>query len=703
MVFLPRIRLAALDVSSRTGAVLGAFANGVSFQPNLLSRDSRGQALISGVAAASAFGWGSASHSVLRSVANRLPGARASVAGRLLSGLSVDVLAAVGGIAASRAVPARDDEPRARAVVRLVAGAVAATACAGVVADVLELRHGRLGGRTSLGAVAVTAWSLGFLLSRRGVMGAIALAGDTGGLVALAGGTDAGVVVAGGSSSSVALARETRRGHLSREVHVPVAVSAGLAVTAALLGLTWVESRLSAVAAGAAAATLGGEPEDNLALGRALVWATLGAAGWWALTRVNAMLTTASHAVERAHAARPTRPEVTGSPGSHIPWTDQSLEGRRWLTMTLTRERIEEVMGEPADQPIRLYAPLGAARTIQERAELLLAEIDRTQALRRPVFVLCTPTGSGYVNYVATETVELLTRGRCASASIQYSVLPSALSLARVGLGAVQTRIVLNGIVARLLDMPAHERPRFCMIGESLGAGVGMEPFAGQGIGAVDGVGLDAAIWLGTPAGNAWREQLWGGRPLGTPPAVGPGDAYLPRSIGDWLDLPAHERARVRFLFLDNGNDPVPKTAAPLLWRRPPWLGPDDQRPPGAPRHTWWIPVTTFFTTFLDLQNAMERTPGVFGEGGHDYRGVIPGAIRDVFRLEASESQMAAVGTALRRRELVWETRRRWLAALDRPSPSRERAMAEVTAAVSRWTGVYATQETVEALAASEV
>ena len=64
-----------LDVSARAGALLAAHANGSSYQPNLLSRASRDQAIISGVAAVTAFGWGTVSHSFLRSIADRLPGA----------------------------------------------------------------------------------------------------------------------------------------------------------------------------------------------------------------------------------------------------------------------------------------------------------------------------------------------------------------------------------------------------------------------------------------------------------------------------------------------------------------------------------------------------------------------------------------------------------------------------------------------------
>ena len=43
-----RIYSGGLDVSSRTGFLLGAFSSGLSYQPNLLSRGTRDQAIISG-------------------------------------------------------------------------------------------------------------------------------------------------------------------------------------------------------------------------------------------------------------------------------------------------------------------------------------------------------------------------------------------------------------------------------------------------------------------------------------------------------------------------------------------------------------------------------------------------------------------------------------------------------------------------------
>ena len=344
-------------------------------------------------------------------------------------------------------------------------------------------------------------------------------------------------------------------------------------------------------------------------------------------------------------------------------------------------------MGEPATQPIRVYAPLDAAATPEERVELLLAEIDRTRALERPAFALFSPTGSGYVNYVATETFEYLTRGNCASASIQYSVLPSALSLTKVDYATHQTRMLVNGITSRLLRCPPTSgRSSTCS------ARASARRSARRCSAAPAPPGPRGSGWT-RPSGSAPRPPPCGGRSCGAPaPSPSPrrsGRApfYLPRAIRDWQALPSRAQEQVRFLLLQNGDDPVPKFAAPLVWKRPDWLGPTDSRPPGSPRGTRWLPVVSFVTTFIDLQNALVPTPGVFQEGGHDYRLVIPETLKAVFDLDATDEQMERVEQALRARELEWEARRRWAKAQAKPTPERADAEDKVLSQLSEWTG----------------
>jgi len=72
---------------------------------------------------------------------------------------------------------------------------------------------------------------------------------------------------------------------------------------------------------------------------------------------------------------------------------------------------------------------------------------------------------------------------------------------------------------------------------------------------------------------------------------VGPGSVYLPRARPA-TGTPCRLRngPKLKFLFLKNGDDPIPKFGSTVLWRRPDWLGPNAQRPPGAPRGTRWMP-----------------------------------------------------------------------------------------------------------------
>jgi hypothetical protein len=396
-----------------------------------------------------------------------------------------------------------------RSLLRLTAGATSASAIAGVAANLLELTARRRGGRLLTLGATLGSWGVAFARVRHEQ----ARAGSA--------------PVDGGEAEE----------DVTRVVSIPAAVASGPVVSLSLVGVAVAESALSAAAARAAAVVLGGTSNDRRTAGRAVAAGALAGVGYAALSFATGKLIHAGEHLEEAHADPPTVAEVTGGPGSTIPWTSQSRESRRWLTMVLPAEGIAHVMGEPAVQPIRVYASLESAASAQERAALLLAEIDRTRALERSVFVLFSPTGSGYVNYVATETVEYLTRGDCASAAIQYSVLPSALSLGKVHGATQQTRIVVNGIVQRLLMMPAERRPRFLLFGESLGSQVSQELFEGQGLAGPTGIGLDAALWIGTPASTVWRRQITDGVDITQVPTVQPGGVYVTRSLRDWAGL----------------------------------------------------------------------------------------------------------------------------------------------------------------------
>ena len=154
----------------------------------------------------------------------------------------------------------------------------------------------------------------------------------------------------------------------------------------------------------------------------------------------------------------------------------------------------------------------------------------------------------------------------------------------------------------------------------------------------------------------------------------------------------------MRYLLLQNGDDPIPKFEARCCGAPPDWLGPDETRPHGAPRGTRWLPVTTFFTTFIDMQNALHPTPGVFGEGGHDYRQAIPEALRTVFSLTATDEQMARVQQALRLRELGWETNGGGMPPRRCRAAERTQVRSALDKTVSGWVGHEVDDAGVEAI-----
>jgi len=656
---------AHMDHGSSTGLIGAGIALGHSFQPNLLTRGTRDQAIISGATTAAAYGIFGAGDSIITAIASRISRAEdPSASARFAVALGIGAI----GAGAAALLSWREHESRNRAAGRLLGQGAAAVSGASVLATLAHIpevgRHRRMSYGTAalagLGSWAAT-------MPQKASPGSLMQPGFEGGTV----------------SGDQRFFEDS-----VREVSPAKAIAIAGGVAVAAYGLARVESALTHAMSRLATVAVGGEPQDHRMAGRVTsAGISLGVA-YFAVRQASALLSKGGGAVEPGLVNPPQTPEVTGSPASGLDWLKQTREGARWLSMALAPESINAVMGiTDAKQPIRVYASLDVVDSDQARVQVLLDEIDRTKALERKYFVLFSPTGSGYVNYVANETLEYLTHGDCASAAIQYSVLPSALSLGDVSLGTAQTRMVVDGIVSRLMAMPKNKRPKFFLFGESLGSQVSEEMFSHTWTYGPEGAGVSAALWIGTPSATTWRKQLWGNRTVTQVPEVGPGDMYLPRSIVDWKELPEAERKSVRYLLLQNGDDPIPKFGSQVLWRKPDWLGPNATRPLGAPTGTRWIPGSTFLMTFIDMLNALVPTPGTFAEGGHDYREVLPQAVMETWDLRASKAQMERVNDALRQRELAWELYRDWTAACAKPADHQAEAKAKVLHTAAKYTG----------------
>src|SRR5699024_8578677 len=129
------------------------------------------------------------------------------------------------------------------------------------------------------------------------------------------------------------------------------------------------------------------------------------------------------------HDDPPQSPLRSGSPASAESWASLGHAGRDFVRAGPTRDEIAAVTGQPALEPIRVYAGLAKDRDLAATASALVAELERTGAFEREAILILVTTGTGWVNEWVPSAFEYLTGGDSAIAAMQYSTLPSALAL----------------------------------------------------------------------------------------------------------------------------------------------------------------------------------------------------------------------------------------------------------------------------------
>ena len=444
----------------------------------------------------------------------------------------------------------------------------------------------------------------------------------------------------------------------------------------ALGGLTTVgygEHALSSLAGRRLAAVLPGGPEFWKLAGHAATLAALGAGGTAfygrAMRKVEAGTSTDDPVVESDEATRWTGPTVSGGPNSLVPWETLGREGRRHV-LTATRPTtsadrpegmpdlsIETVMDEPAKAtPVQVYVGLDSAPTAKERVDLALAEMERLGGFDRSLIMLVSPTGTGYVNYVAVAAAQYLSRGDVTTVTMQYSKRPSPLSLGKVGDAREQNRLLWLRILERV-NHSGGSRPRVVVFGESLGAHTSQDVFLHWGTMGPEALGIDRALWIGTPYGSGWMHEVTGPDRLD----VNKDTIAVVNDFAQLEALGTERLSRVRYVLLSHDNDGVTKFGPDLLVAAPAWLRPDrpapeavpNASPRGIPRMMHWRPIVSFFQGLVDMKNA--QLPGSYRAWAHDYRPDLARFISAVFDLPASPEQMARLESALERRETVRE------------------------------------------------
>jgi uncharacterized membrane protein len=366
------------------------------------------------------------------------------------------------------------------------------------------------------------------------------------------------------------------------------------------------------------------------------------------LHRVNTRIEEGAGKIEPANTDPPESEFVSGGPGSLVPWASLSREGRRHVKTYVRREWIEEVMQEPSIDPIRVYVGLDSAPTEAERVRLAIAELQRTGAFERELLIVVSPTGTGYVNYAAIEAAECMTRGNCATVTLQYSKRPALLSLDRVWEGRKHFRLLLSAIMRELYQRPPDARPRVVVFGESLGAHTSQDAFLHLGTIGLQNAGVERALWIGSPHVSKWKAQLFGEeRPDVERDLIGEFDNFEQLEA-----LPPEARATLRYYFVTHGDDAVGKFGPDLLIQQPEWLSGPESRGVGVPKGMKYRTPTTFFQTLIDMKNAMNvqpAQPGDFVAAGHDYSADLGRFVREAYALTCSDEQLARIERSLRR------------------------------------------------------
>lgn len=633
-----RSELSTVEAAGLANAVASI---SLSFDRGLVPRTTPQQAGLTGLWGALTYGMTATSQAfieaaVRRGGADRLDSPQA----RRAAIMTADAAAIATGIAVQKALQKQPDEKMARAGGRAAGWRLTLAGVAGLVAVSVDAVHDTLT-RTheeqTVNAVAT-------IMAGTGVAGAMYL-WRTRRLI------DTGVE------------RDEFGDEVADKVSVQPAraVAVGVGVTTGLFLL----SRAERLAAGAVADGItflapSARPYAN-ALGHAITLGASAAGVSQALDVVYRTTESAGEAVEKAYGEVPDSPFVSGGPRSQEDWGTFGREGRRYVNMALTAADIEAVIGGPAIDPIRAYVGLGTDVNANRRAARAMRELDRLGGFEREYIAVFFPTGTGYVNYVALESLEYFTAGNVASIAIQYSVRPSFLSLGEVGMARESNLLLLNRLAERLGGIPAERRPKLLLFGESLGSLGGQDVLDPESTGDLDYLRVDRALFIGTPFASKWR-QRWHAIPEKVDPQ---GIVAEVQGIDEWRALPAEQRERTRVVLLTHNNDPIPKFGGPLLIQQPDWMGPAEQRPPGVPRETVYIPGLTFLITAVDLLNADNVTPGTFEAFAHDYRADLAEMVRATYGLDVSAETMARVEAALRKREAEWAQRRLITETLD--------------------------------------
>lgn len=306
---------------------------------------------------------------------------------------------------------------------------------------------------------------------------------------------------------------------------------------------------------------------------------------------------------------QPDNPLASGSKGSLIKWDSLGREGQNFVANGPTQETLSTFLQKPALDPIRVYAGLRSAPTNEARAKLALEELKRVGGFDRSVLIIGTPTGKGWHDPEAVDSVEYLHGGDTAIVSMQYSYLPSWLVIVVDPTRSVNSaKALFKEVYGYWTTLPKDNRPKLYLYGMSLGAlstEVSADPFAL----------LEDSVQGGVMAGPPFASTIWPiltkSRNPGSPywlPTFRDGSLIRFTAHANALNLPGTEWGSVRFVYVQHASDPMVFFSPKLLFEKPQWL--IGERGPDVSPYLTWYPIVTFLQLAFDLPSSASVPAG---------------------------------------------------------------------------------------------
>ncbi|GAB3078982.1 alpha/beta-hydrolase family protein [Intrasporangium mesophilum] len=315
----------------------------------------------------------------------------------------------------------------------------------------------------------------------------------------------------------------------------------------------------------------------------------------------------------------PTSPLRSGGPGSYESYASLGFQGQMFVTSAPTAAQITAATGLGAIDPIRVYAGRTQDRTVSQVADAVVRELQRTNAFNRKVLAVFTTTGTGWVDDWSAQSIEYLSNGDSAIAAMQYSYLPSAMSMMTDRETPREAgKALFDKVYAVWSRLPEGERPQLVVGGESLGSYGGQAAFADANDMLRRSQG---GVWVGTPSFTEIAESLTAARNEGSPeivPVVDGGKHIRFAASGDELTHDYYGRdygawEYPRFVYAQHPSDPVVWWNPALLGAEPDWLR--EPRGRDVNPDVTWIPFVTFWQLTTDMAVGHDPPDGY----GHRY------------------------------------------------------------------------------------